>query len=284
MLPHHRLVPRTVAVLGALVTFSLVGMLSATAATSGDFSYVGHRGYPQSRFTENTIASFQNAYDHGAPAVETDVRLTSDKQFLLMHDQTLRRTTNCRHVHVANRRIGWIQDHCHGRRRREALPDLTDLLRWGRDRAMNLVVEIKTDPLDRWRTADFARIDTLVKRFHMSDRVHLLSFSAPLLQLAERADPSFVTDWIVTRPQLLDDASKVDALASWVDSVSVSSSALTSERVDALQALGLSVYGRDTDLASDWALLRDVGADGLLTDRVSAYGSWLQSAPPPVDP
>ena len=81
MLPHHRLVPRTVAVLGALVTFSLVGMLSATAATSGDFSYVGHRGYPQSRFTENTIASFQNAYDHGAPAVETDVRLTSDVLF-----------------------------------------------------------------------------------------------------------------------------------------------------------------------------------------------------------
>jgi len=54
---------------------------------------IAHRGAPM-RAPENTIESFVSARDAGARWVETDVTLTSDGIPVLMHDETLDRTTN----------------------------------------------------------------------------------------------------------------------------------------------------------------------------------------------
>jgi glycerophosphoryl diester phosphodiesterase len=43
---------------------------------------------------ENTLASFRLAVEHGAPAIELDVKLTADRQVVVLHDQTVDRTTN----------------------------------------------------------------------------------------------------------------------------------------------------------------------------------------------
>lgn len=43
---------------------------------------------------ENTIPSFELAVDLGADAVELDVKLSEDKQAVVIHDQTVDRTTN----------------------------------------------------------------------------------------------------------------------------------------------------------------------------------------------
>jgi glycerophosphoryl diester phosphodiesterase len=52
-----------------------------------------HRG--ASAFApENTLAAFALALEHGAPAIEFDVKLTMDRHVVLMHDQTVDRTTN----------------------------------------------------------------------------------------------------------------------------------------------------------------------------------------------
>lgn len=54
---------------------------------------IGHRGTAGLR-PENTLCSFQNAADLKLSAVEFDVQLTKDLQWVLMHDYTLNRTTN----------------------------------------------------------------------------------------------------------------------------------------------------------------------------------------------
>jgi glycerophosphoryl diester phosphodiesterase len=46
---------------------------------------VGHRGSPRSE-AENTLASFQKAVAEGADAIEADVCVTEDGEFLLWHD------------------------------------------------------------------------------------------------------------------------------------------------------------------------------------------------------
>ncbi|MFE9255968.1 glycerophosphodiester phosphodiesterase [Streptomyces sp. NPDC006879] len=51
---------------------------------------VGHRGDPY-RARENTLASLRNAFAQGADAVEIDVRLTTDKVPVLLHDDNLSR-------------------------------------------------------------------------------------------------------------------------------------------------------------------------------------------------
>jgi glycerophosphoryl diester phosphodiesterase len=51
---------------------------------------VAHRGDPY-RFRENTLPSLRSALEHGADAVEIDVRLTRDGVPVLLHDATLKR-------------------------------------------------------------------------------------------------------------------------------------------------------------------------------------------------
>lgn len=48
---------------------------------------------------ENTMAAFRKALEQGATGIETDVQLTKDGHLVLIHDETLNRTT-------AKRRLG----------------------------------------------------------------------------------------------------------------------------------------------------------------------------------
>lgn len=55
----------------------------------------GHRGSPGSpRFGENTITSFEKALAAGAHGLEFDVRRCGDGQLVVIHDETVNRTTN----------------------------------------------------------------------------------------------------------------------------------------------------------------------------------------------
>ena len=50
---------------------------------------------------ENTLAAFQEAIDMGADGIELDVQLTKDGQIVVIHDETVDRTTDGK---------GWVKD------------------------------------------------------------------------------------------------------------------------------------------------------------------------------
>jgi glycerophosphoryl diester phosphodiesterase len=54
---------------------------------------IGHRG-AQGHAPENTLISFQTAMDLGVDGIELDVHLTSDNHLVVIHDDTLDRTTS----------------------------------------------------------------------------------------------------------------------------------------------------------------------------------------------
>jgi glycerophosphoryl diester phosphodiesterase len=54
---------------------------------------IGHRG-AKGHIAENTLASFQKALDLGVDGIELDVHLTLDAKIVVIHDETLDRTTN----------------------------------------------------------------------------------------------------------------------------------------------------------------------------------------------
>ena len=53
--------------------------------------YVAHRGAPQLHL-ENTLSSFQAAFEHGARYIECDVWCSKDDELSVIHDATLNRT------------------------------------------------------------------------------------------------------------------------------------------------------------------------------------------------
>ncbi|KAM9565221.1 glycerophosphodiester phosphodiesterase domain-containing protein 4 [Guaruba guarouba] len=59
---------------------------------------IGHRGAPMLA-PENTEMSFQKTIEHGGAGLETDVTISYDGVPFLMHDRTLRRTTNIKEVY-----------------------------------------------------------------------------------------------------------------------------------------------------------------------------------------
>lgn len=58
-----------------------------------DTKIIAHRGSKGTR-PENTLISFQTAINDGADGLETDVHFSKDHQFIIMHDETVDRTTN----------------------------------------------------------------------------------------------------------------------------------------------------------------------------------------------
>jgi glycerophosphoryl diester phosphodiesterase len=56
---------------------------------------IAHRGY-RTKYPENTLVAFQAAIDVGADMIELDVLLTKDRKMVVIHDESLGRTTNGR--------------------------------------------------------------------------------------------------------------------------------------------------------------------------------------------
>ncbi len=57
--------------------------------------WISHRGYKENA-VENTFNAFAAAVDIGFSALETDLRITKDRQIVLIHDKTLSRLANDR--------------------------------------------------------------------------------------------------------------------------------------------------------------------------------------------
>lgn len=106
-----------------------------------------HRG-ASARAPENTLAAFRAAEGAGADGIELDVHLSRDGVPVVIHDQTLDRTTDgrgpvSRFPLKELRRLdagGWFAPEFAG----EPLPSLEDVLAWAGER-LRLNIEIKAE-------------------------------------------------------------------------------------------------------------------------------------------
>jgi glycerophosphoryl diester phosphodiesterase len=112
---------------------------------TGKVSVVAHRGLSASA-PENTMAAFRLAAEAGCDLIEFDVHLTKDDQLVVIHDDTLDRTTNG---------TGYVRDHtlaeikmldASGGRAGfpgERVPSLDELVVWSIGARVALSLEIK---------------------------------------------------------------------------------------------------------------------------------------------
>ncbi|HJM90887.1 MAG: glycerophosphodiester phosphodiesterase [Alphaproteobacteria bacterium] len=118
---------------------------------------IGHRG-ACGHAPENTLASFRAAADLGVAWVEFDVKLSGDGELIILHDDTLDRTTTGRgpvtqHTLAEIRRLdaGLFFD---AEFRGEKVPTLDDTLAVLQDLNLGAVVEIKPCPGREAETGD----------------------------------------------------------------------------------------------------------------------------------
>jgi glycerophosphoryl diester phosphodiesterase len=82
---------------GGLLGLELLACATSVAAIqgpAGSVVNVAHRGGMAEGFPENTLSAFRRAISLGADAIELDLRGTKDDHVVVLHDETLDRTTN----------------------------------------------------------------------------------------------------------------------------------------------------------------------------------------------
>ncbi|NUM44464.1 MAG: glycerophosphodiester phosphodiesterase [Anaerolineales bacterium] len=143
---------------------------------------IAHRG--ASRYApQNTLAAFQLAVDQQADGIEFDVRLSADGIPVVIHDASVRHTTNGRGW-VANMTLAALRKLDAGQG--ETIPTLDEVLETVGGK---LLLNIELKPLLRNTPALAEKVAQAVHRYHLEETVICSSFSPPALSALARSAP-----------------------------------------------------------------------------------------------
>lgn len=147
-----------------------------------------HRGV-KGTHPENTMIAFREAERVGAHGIELDVHLSKDGEVVIIHDETVDRTTNgsglvCEHTLQELKQL----DASFGSSFvGETIPTLREVLEWMQDNMLLLNIELKNDVI-RYIELEQKVID-LVREYRMEKRVVLSSFNHHSVAILEALAP-----------------------------------------------------------------------------------------------
>lgn len=129
---------------------------------------IGHRG-AAGHAPENTLASFQKALDFRVDGVELDIHQCASGELIVIHDETVDRTTNGNGI-VTEMTLAELKQLDAGNG--EKLPTLTELLDF-LDRRILVMIEIKAEGLAK---PTVQLIERYVKKGWRYDQFQVISF------------------------------------------------------------------------------------------------------------
>lgn len=216
---------------------------------------------------ENTWAAFRLARLHGADGIELDVRLTADNVPVVMHDETLNRTTDAQgalqqyslgelqHVDAG----GWFAPQFAG----ESVPVLDRILQWAVG-GVRLNIEVKEFAAGR-------AVVELLRRYP-GCRALLSSFDHTLLAALRIRAPWLSIGFLSEARRW--DQHIADAVACRAESIHPRQDQVTAEQVEACHVRGLAVYPWVVDDRVRFLELLEMGVDGMFTNYPDRLRRW----------
>lgn len=220
-----------------------------------------HRG-DSKHAPENTMASIKLAAENQADIVEIDVRQTKDGEFVILHDENLRRTTG------VSKRIGDLEydyvktldpgakfsDEYNG----ERIPTLAEVLEYAAEEDIFLNIELKPAKTDQNYVEG---VMELIHGYERLDRCVIASQSYKLLEQVKEIDPEAKTVLILS--MAIGDLGNMEA----VDVYSIRYNFVTAGLVRDAHRRGKEVYAwtvNNKDIIEN-LMLMDV--DSIITDN-----------------
>ena len=213
---------------------------------------IGHRG-SCGEFPENTLLGIKEAIKNGVDGVEIDVRLTKDNQLVVIHDETVDRTTNGEGK-VENLALKEIKELDAGDG--EKIPTLQEVMDLIRETGLLLAIEIKC------QKAENIVIDCILNN-NLQGNTLVKSFDHRIVQKVKKIDKRVKTSCLLVglpiHPyKLLDDA-KADAL-------SINSNYIDKELIDECHKHGRLVFVWNVDDKESVKKFIKMGADYICTN------------------
>lgn len=147
----------------------------------------GHRGCAGLE-PENTLRAFRRAIELGVDTIEFDVRMTKDKQFVIIHDNKVDRTTNGK---------GFVRDFTLNEIRKldagkgDNIPTLEEAIDLLKDTKLTMTIEIKEpDTVDK--------ILELIRKNKLENKVLIISFWHEVLKMIKEIEPKIKTGAIIS--------------------------------------------------------------------------------------
>jgi glycerophosphoryl diester phosphodiesterase len=223
----------------------------------------GHRGCGTNRVgrktselgePENTIRSFLRAVELGADRVELDIHASADGELVVIHDETVDRTTNG-HGYVCNYTVKQLKSL--RLPYREEIPTLNEVIDALKGK-VTLQIELKGLGVEE------ATVKVLQVRGITHDVV-ITSFRHDAVKRVRALDPRICTGVLFScapiRPAALAldaDAGNIHPNVNWV----------TKAMVDEAHQHGLGVYVWNADTSDSIKNMASLGVDGIGTNRL----------------
>jgi glycerophosphoryl diester phosphodiesterase len=231
---------------------------------------IGHRGYP-ALCPENTLASFKGAMEAGCDMIELDITLTKDRKLVVIHDDTLDRTTNGKgpvrgQTFEEIKRLdagSWFAPRFSG----ERIPELSEVVKLTAGRCM-LNIEIKQSAFEAAYPADAIehQVVKLVKTGGAMDRVIISSFDKRILERIAGMDAppavAYISDHGADKG-VLEMLLAMKAF-SWHPRFKV----LTRDQVGLMHAAGLKVFPWTINTRAEAEKILALGVDGLICNEL----------------
>jgi len=254
-------------------SFADAGALSVYLRAGSDAGPLvsAHRGGPMPGYPENALATFEHTLRYAPALIECDVRRSRDGALVLMHDETLERTSTGSGLVRAHtldelRRLLLVDDR--GVTTPFRIPTLAEALAWAEGRAV-LTLDAKDDVPPRELVA-------AIRRMRAENRVVLITYTLDRLLTYHRLAPEVMLSATVETPADLE-----ALLASGVDRSRIIAftgvGAVHPEVIAGLHAHGiramLGTFGEIDGRAAVagpvvYRALLDRGVDVLATDNV----------------
>lgn len=247
----------------------------------------GHRG-ARGEAPENTLAGFRRAFEAGIRRVELDLRLSRDGTLVVMHDETVNRTTGGRglvsHLSVAELAALDARRNAPPWPDPQPVPTIMQVLE-GFPQFVHLQLEVK--PVDaNERSLMAEKLLALFDDFELGSRVTVTSFDHAFLATLGELEPRIPLGLVAdrARPEPLRIAARLDAhmlVLHW--------KLCSPRRVRAAHEAGLHVSAWTVNDDAEVRRLHQLGVDSLITDyptRIAALLGSLQQGPDqrPVTP
>jgi len=225
---------------------------------------VAHRG-ASALAPENTIAAFEKALELGADAIELDLHVSCDGELVVIHDDTLDRTTDGQGpVHARSLQElkqldagRWFGERFAGQR----IPTLAEVLELFAGK-VPLALEVKGG--SAFFRGIEERVVSVLREHQVISQVAIASFDHHALLRLKELEPSLRTAaLLVGRPVSM----PVVAKACRADAMAVECGLVTNTEVAVCRAAGLQLVVWVVNEPSRMRYFVDLGVDGIITDR-----------------
>lgn len=261
----------------AISTLQNKNLFTQNKSTHG-LTWIAHRGN-NSTAPENSIVAFENVYRH--QAIETDIQLTSDNRWVIMHDETVDRTTNG---------TGKISDMTYDQFRALRIdtganvdkltddekipPNLEEFLLICKKNNRIPVVEIKAT--GGYTKEQLQLIKTISDGIGMTEKTIFISFNYDMLVLMREIFPFNELQWVYQGTINTDVITKLKTLGlpCGLD-INENNASLTKDNVNLLHANRLKI-GAWTVRYNSFEKMKDLGIDYITTNSPSGYLKYAE--------